>query len=179
MLRLHEALKNAKIRHALLLRFRPMFHALLHPVKQHIARHGMQPSKFYVGVINKSKKSDNGMYDIETKRRLFPTFVQEVILKDEMKRNHEIKMLIDELIAEKVNDYDMYDDAVKEEIGRILLEYEPIMKLKGGGGKTRKRSRIVRRHPKTRICKPHHSKFKSRRHRPCVYKNKQTRKKMG
>ena len=115
------------------------------------------------------------MYDDDTKRRLFPTFVKDVILTDEMKRRPEMQTLIDDL---RDNAYDNYDDIVKEDIGRILLEYEPnVVKL--SGGKTRKRSRrMVRRHSKTRNCKPKSSDKKTRHRRRCtnVHKNKQTRK---
>jgi hypothetical protein len=149
-----------------------------------------------VGVRNKTSTQD-GVYDAETKRRLFPTFVKDVILKNELdvilknelngrrelrsELRSELQTLINDL--GKNNSYDNYDDAVKEDIGRILLAYEPnITKLGGGGGgggKTRKRSRrMVRRHSNTRNCKPKSSGNKTRRRRRCtnVHKTKQTRK---
>ena len=180
MLRLHDALKRVKVSQPLILRFRPMFNSLVQPIKEQIRR-GATPTAYYVGVRNKtSKKTQDGVYDAETKRRLFPTFVTEVILKNEMKdamKNPIISGLIRDL---KENANAKYDDVVMEEIGRILLDYEPnITKL--GGGKTRKRSRrMVRRHSKTRNCKPNSSGKKTRHkhHRRCtnVHKNKQTRK---
>jgi hypothetical protein len=105
-------------------------------------------------------------------------------MKDAMK-NPIISGLIRDLKENANAKYDDYDDAVKEEIGRILLDYEPnITKLGGGGGggKTRKRSpRMVRRHPKTRNCNRNalSKNQKTRRHRRrCtnLHKNKQTRK---
>jgi hypothetical protein len=186
MLRLHDALKRVKVSKPLILRFRPMFNALVQPIKKQI-RQGANPTAYYVGVRNKtSNKTQDGVYDAETKRRLFPTFVKDVILKDEMKDGMK-KPMISELIRDlNDNAHAKYDDVVMEEIGRILLDYEPnIAKLSGGGGgggsgdKTRKRSRrMVRRHPKTRNCKPKSSDKKTRHRRRCtnMHKNKQTRK---
>ena len=188
MLRLHDALKRVKVSKPLILRFRPMFNSLVQPIKQQI-RQGANPTAYYVGVRNKtSKKTQDGVYDAETKRRLFPTFVKDVILKDEMKDAMK-KPMISELIRDlNDNANAKYDDVVMEEIGRILLDYEPnITKLSGGGGsgsggKTRKRSpRMVRRHPKTRNCNRNtlSKNQKTRRHRRrCtnVHKNKKTRK---
>ena len=188
MLRLHDALKRVKVSQPLILRFRPMFNSLVQPIKEQIRR-GANPTAYYVGVRNKtSKKTQDGVYDAETKRRLFPTFVTEVILKNEMKdamKNPIISGLIRDL---KENANAKYDDVVMEEIGRILLDYETnITKLSGGGGgggggKTRKRSpRMVRRHLKTRNCNRTtlSKNQKTRRHRRrCtnLHKNKQTRK---
>jgi len=181
MLRLHDALKRVKVSQPLILRFRPMFNSLVQPIKEQIRR-GANPTAYYVGVRNKtSKKTQDGVYDAETKKRLFPTFVTEVILKNEAMKNPIISGLIHDL---KENANAKYDDVVMEEIGRILLDYEPnITKLGGGGGgKTRKRSpRMVRRHPKTRNCNRTtlSKNQKTRRHRRrCtnLHKNKQTRK---
>ena len=186
MLRLHDALKRVKVSQSLVSRFKHIFPALLNPIKEQIGR-GVNPTAYYVGVRNKTPENpQEGVYDTETKRRLFPTFVKHVILKNEMK-NPIISELIHDLRANaKYDDYDDYDDAVKEEIGRILLDYvhDPTIALGGGGGggsKTRKRSRrMARRHPKTRNCnRTTLSKKTTRRHRRrCtnLHKHKQTRK---
>ena len=191
MLRLHDALKRVKVSQ-LVSRFKYIFPALLDPIKEQIGR-GANPTAYYVGVRNKTPENpQEGVYDAETKRRLFPTFVTDVILKNEMKNSSsEMKYIISELIHDlsanaKYDDYDDYDDAVKEEIGRILLDYVhyPTIALggvSGGGSKTRKRSRrMARRHPKTRNCnRTTLSKKTTRRHRRrCtnLHKNKQTRK---
>ena len=192
MLRLHDALKRVKVSQPLVSRFKYIFPALLDPIKEQIGR-GANPTAYYVGVRNKTPENpQEGVYDAETKRRLFPTFVKHVILKNEMKNSSsEMKYIISELIHDlsanaKYDDYDDYDDAVKEEIGRILLDYVhyPTIALgggSGGGSKTRKRSRrMARRHPKTRNCnRTTLSKKTTRRHRRrCtnLHKHKQTRK---
>ena len=157
MLRLSHALEKVKADEQLSKKFSAIFYLLLRPVKEYANLRGLLPTAYYVGVKNKSsKKATDGMYDIHVKRRTFPTFVKDVIMRNEMKRNpEEIRSIMDEL-NDGNNDYDKYDDAVKEEIGRILLDYESIVKLKGGKGgntNTRKRSR---RHgllnSKTRSC---------------------------
>ena len=86
------------------------------------------------------------------KRRLFPTLVREVFLSEEVERNPEnmdASIMLTEL-NKRNNAYDKYDDAVKEEIGRILLEYarDYMDKLRGGGKTRRKGQR--RLHAKTR-----------------------------
>jgi hypothetical protein len=183
MLRLHDALKRVKVSPSLILRFRPMFNALVQPLKEQIRKLDTIPTAYYVGVRNKtSKTTQDGVYDAKTKSALFPTFVKDVILKNELNRRPKLRSELQTLINDlgKNNSYDNYDDAVKEDIGRILLAYEPnITKLGGGGGKTRKRSRrMVRRHSNTRNCKPKSSGNKTRRRRRCtnVHKTKQTRK---
>lgn len=188
MLRLHDALKRVKVSQPLVSRFNYIFPALLNPIKEQIRR-GANPTAYYVGVRNKTPENpQDGVYDAETKRQLFPTFVKHVILKNEAMNDPIISELIHDLSANaKYDDYDDYDDAVKEEIGRILLDYVhyPTIALgggSGGGSKTRKRSRrMARRHPKTRNCNRTtlSKNQKTRRHRRrCtnLHKNKQTRK---
>ena len=59
-----------------------------------------------------------------------------------------------------VNDSANYDDAVREEIGRILLEWNRHAPLQLGGGSTRKRTRVcrlknarTRAKPRTGMCR--------------------------
>jgi len=186
MLRLHDALKRVKVSQPLILRFRPMFNSLVQPIKEQIRRQGATPTAYYVGVRNKtSEKPQDGVYDAETKRRLFPTFVTDVILNNEMKdamKNPIISGLVRDLKENANAKYDDYDDAVKEEIGRILMDYAPNIANLGGGSKTRKRSRrMARRHSQTRNCNRNalSKKTTRRRHRrryTNLHKHKQTRK---
>ena len=102
---------------------------LLPPIKLHVARTGgVVPTAHFVGVTDE-------IYDAETKRRVFPTLVKYMFLPNAPELDEQ-------------NEYDRYDDAVKEEIGRILLEYYALaeLKMQGGGGRshTRKRRRHCR-----------------------------------
>ena len=104
---------------------------LLPPIVLHIANAGgVVPTAHYVGV-------EDTIYDADTKRRLFPTLVKYMLLPKEMERNPEL---------DEQNVYDQYDDAVKEEIGRILLEYYAIATGRNmqGGGKSHTRKRRQR-----------------------------------
>jgi hypothetical protein len=151
-----------------------MFTSLLRPIKERVLSSGMVlPSAKYVGVENKSSnRSTDGMYEIDMKKEIFPTFVKDVLMQNELElkmnemneRNsaeieeieeiEEIGRIMAELNDRNNNTYDNYDDAVKEEIGRILLDYyqlivveKQIQMWQGGGtkNKTRKRSRRHRR----------------------------------
>jgi hypothetical protein len=144
MLRLHDALKSAKSDENVFKQFPEMFGLLLRPIREHVARHGTFPTAQYVGM-------SDGVYDLDQKQRLFPTFVKDVIMFSDTKKPEnpervELLKLSDELTVRK-NVYNKYDDEVKEEIGRIILEYarEFIGRLKAGGGGIRKTRRQRRR----------------------------------
>jgi hypothetical protein len=145
MLRLHDALKSVRAHEGVFRKFGQMFTVMLRPIREHVARYGMLPTAQYVGLVD-------GVYDMNEKRRLFPTLVREVFLSEEVERNPEnmdASIMLTEL-NKRNNAYDKYDDAVKEEIGRILLEYarDYMDKLRGGGKTRRKGQR--RLHAKTR-----------------------------
>lgn len=145
MLRLHDALRAVNPRESVFKRFSILFGNLLRPVQYHVAKYQTLPTAHYVGI-------SDGMYDLDQKQQLFPVLVKDVILLSEANENPErveLLNLIDELNVGKKNTYARYDDAVKEEIGRIILDYarEFIGRLKGGGNrirKTRKRARVRR-----------------------------------
>jgi hypothetical protein len=163
MLRLHDALMQVKADNELCKRFPAMFNLLLRPLQRLVNENGLLPTAYYVGVNGTYYK-----YDIDMKRKAFPTFVKDVIMRNEMKRNSEISSIMDEL-NDGNNNYDKYDDAVKEEIGRILLDYYKLIvegkhkQLWGGGNKTRKRSRRHRKfNAKTRSCGVRSTKLRRR-----------------
>jgi len=120
---------------------------LLPPIVLHIANAGgVVPTAHYVGV-------EDTIYDADTKRRLFPTLVKYMLLPNAPELDEQ-------------NDYARYDVAVKEEIGRILLEYYALARLKmkggeggeGGQGGRRSHTRKRRRH-----CRwLHHATIRSR-----------------
>jgi hypothetical protein len=150
-------LKSANSDESVFNQFPEMFGLLLRPIREHVARYGTFPTAQYVGM-------SDGVYDLDQKRQLFPTFVKDVILLSETKNpenpeHNEVLKLIGELTGGKnaYNKYNKYDDAVKEEIGRIILDYarEFIHRLKGGGGgggirKTRRHRRRRLANAKTR-----------------------------
>lgn len=133
MLRLHDALKGVHPQSSLQRTNALLSDLLLPPIKLHVANTGgVVPTAHFVGVQDE-------IYDAETKRRVFPTLVKYIFLPKEMEHNPAL---------DEQNEYDRYDDAVKEEIGRILLEYYALaeLKMQGGGGRshTRKRRRHCR-----------------------------------
>ena len=147
MLRLHDALKSVRAHEDVFRKFSEMFTDMLRPIREHVARYGMLPTAQYVGIMD-------GVYDTNEKRRLFPTLVRDVFLSEEVKRNPEnmdASIMLTEL-NRRTNVYDKYDDVVKEEIGRILLEYarDYMGKLRGGGKTRRKRQGQRMLHAKTR-----------------------------
>ncbi len=148
MLRLHDALKSVRAHEGVFRKFGQMFTVMLRPIREHVARYGMLPTAQYVGLVD-------GVYDMNEKRRLFPTLVRDVFLSEEVERrpeNMDASIMLTEL-NKRNNVYDKYDDAVKEEIGRILLEYARnyMGKLRGGGKTRRKKQR--RLHKKTRTSR--------------------------
>ena len=137
MLRLHDALKGVHPHPSdMFLQLSGetyLSDVLLPPIVLHIANAGgVVPTAHYVGV-------EDTIYDADTKRRLFPTLVKYMLLPKEMERNPEL---------DEQNVYNQYDDAVKEEIGRILLEYYAIATGRnmpvGGKSHTRKRRQRCR-----------------------------------
>ena len=148
MLRLHDALKSVRAHEGVFRKFGEMFTVMLRPIREHVARYGMLPTAQYVGLVD-------GVYGTNEKRRLFPTLVRDVFLSDEVERNPENMdasiMLLE--LNKRNNVYDNYDDAVKEEIGRILLEYarDYMGKLRGGGKTRRKMQGQL--HKKTRTSR--------------------------
>jgi hypothetical protein len=132
MLRLHDALKGVHPQSGVKPTYTLLSDVLLPPIQRQIfLTGGVIPTAHYVGV-------EDTIYDDETKRRVFPTLVKYILLPKEMERNPEL---------DKQNVYDQYDDAVKEEIGRILLEYYAIaarLGTRGGRSHTRKRRQRCR-----------------------------------
>jgi hypothetical protein len=149
MLRLHDALKGVHPQSGDVFLKRSggahLSDVLLPPIHLHIERTGgVVPTAHFVGVQDE-------IYDDETKRRVFPTLVKYMLLPNAPELDEQ-------------NDYARYDVAVKEEIGRILLEYYALarLKMKGGGeggqGGRRSHTRKRRRH-----CRwLHHATIRSR-----------------
>jgi hypothetical protein len=145
MLRLHDALKGVHPQSGDVFLKRSggahLSDVLLPPIHLHIERTGgVVPTAHFVGVQDE-------IYDDETKRRVFPTLVKYMLLPNAPELDEQ-------------NDYARYDVAVKEEIGRILLEYYALarLKMKGGQGGRRSHTRKRRRH-----CRwLHHATIRSR-----------------
>ena len=107
-------------------RFVDLRYNLLYPIREFISRHrGAIQSAAYV--IN--------IYDESTVHKDCVTLVKYVLLK-ELTANPGFMAI--------VNDPTNYDDAVNEEIGRILLEWNAGSPIKLRGGSTRKRQRVCR-----------------------------------
>ena len=143
MLQLLDALKGVQYNAAFVLRFRPILSQLLKPLKKHIADNKSKPTAIYVGV----RTQPNGLYDATTKA-LFPVFVKALLLgnaKMEGGLNSKTKELIEQL-----DDF-TFDDAVNEEIGRIILTYDANVDNKRlAGGSTQKRKRVGKLNARTR-----------------------------
>ena len=157
MLRLHDALKGVHPQPGVQRTNALLSDVLLPPIELHIANTGgVVPTAHFVGVQDE-------IYDDETKRRVFPTLVKYMLLPNAPELDDQ-------------NDYVRYDDAVKEEIGRILLEYYALKMLKmkrrgvsgsgasgsgvsgSGGGRSHTHTRKRRRH-----CRwLHHATIRSR-----------------
>ena len=136
---------------------------LLKPLKEHIKKTTIKPSAIYVGV----RTDPEGLYD-ETTKALFPLFVQALLLgnKKMIDVDEQTKQLIEPLKDKNIQ----LDDAVSEEIGRILLEFAAKVKdtQLGGGGSTRKRKRVcrlknarTRAKPRTGMCRSTRRKIKA------------------
>ena len=99
---------------------------LLTPIREFILKQGgVTPSNAYV--IN--------IYHKSTVHKDWLTLVKYVLLKDQLA---DLKLM--QIVSDPAN----YDDAVNEEIGRILLEWNTHAPAKLTGGSTRKRKRVRR-----------------------------------
>ena len=111
-------------------RFVDLRYNLLYPIRNFISRQGGAiPSAAYV--IN--------IYDKSTVHEVWVTLVKYVLLKEVLKDRQ-----ADSELMRIVSDPANYDDAVNEEIGRILLEWNAGSPKKLRGGSTRKRQRVCR-----------------------------------
>jgi hypothetical protein len=107
-------------------KFGTLRYNLLTPIREFILNQGgVTPSNAYV--IN--------LYDKSTVHEDWFTLVKYVLLKDQPADSELMKI---------VSDPANYDDAVNEEIGRILLEWNTHAPAKLTGGSTRKRERVCR-----------------------------------
>jgi hypothetical protein len=154
MLELLNALKGIRYNHVFFLRYKLILSNLLKPLKEHIKITTTMPTAIFVGVRTKP----DGVYDEPTKA-LFPQFVQALLLGNKKMIDVPTKKRIE--LSENIQ----LDDAVSEEIGRILLEYAANVKATqlSGGGSTRKRKRGCRlKNARTR-AKPRSGKRNTRR----------------
>jgi hypothetical protein len=127
MLQLYSALKGIRIDTKKIRRFVDLRYNLLYPIRNFIsAQGGVTPSDAYV--IN--------IYDKSTINQYLITLIGYVLLKDHLNANPEL--------MNTVIDPANYDDAVNEEIGRILLQWNKQSPRKLRGGSTRKRQRVCR-----------------------------------
>jgi hypothetical protein len=130
MLQLYSALKGIQIdknKSKKIRKYVDLRYNLLYPIRNFItAQGGVTPSDAYV--IN--------IYDKSTINQYLITLIGYVLLKDHLNANPGL--------METVNDPANYDDAVNEEIGRILLEWNKQSPDKLRGGSTRKRQRVCR-----------------------------------
>jgi hypothetical protein len=152
MLQLLDALKGVQYNAGFVFRYRPILSQLLKPLKKHIADNKSKPTAIYVGV----RTQPNGLYDVTTKA-LFPVFVKALLLGNA--KMDDLNLITKELIEqldrmsnERREDF-AFDDAVNEEIGRIILEYADKVNFKqlhGGSGHTQKRKRVCKLNARTR-----------------------------
>ena len=145
MLELLTALKNIHYNDVFIFRYKLILGNLLKPLKEHIKKTTITPSAMYVGVRTKP----DGLYD-ETTKALFPGFARALLLGN--KKMSEIDEETNKVIVQLDDKNIQLDDAVSEEIGRILLEYAANVddKRLAGGGSTRKRKRVCRLNAKSR-----------------------------
>jgi hypothetical protein len=141
MLELLNALKGIKMDQAKLNqmnKFKALRSNLLGPLREFIAiQGGVAPSATYVIKL----------YDKSTIHDYLMALVMYALLKEKLKDEPANSGLM-QTISDSAN----YDDAVREEIGRILLEWNQHAPPRlGGGGSTRKRKRVCRlKNTKTR-----------------------------
>ena len=141
MLELLNALKGIKMDEAKLKqmnKFKALRSNLLGPLREFIASQGgVAPSATYVIKL----------YDKSTIHDYLMALVMYALLNKELQGNAAESGLM-KIISDSAN----YDDAVREEIGRILLEWNQHAPPRlGGGGSTRKRKRVCRlKNAKTR-----------------------------
>jgi hypothetical protein len=153
MLRLLNALKGIEMNEAalkLMRKFGVLGSNLLGPLRKFIAKQGgVIPNATYVIKI----------YHQPTVNDYLIALVKFVLLKSQLKGEDANSGLM-KIVNEPAN----YDDAVREEIGRILLEWnQRAPRQLGGGGYTRKRKRVCRlKNARTRT-KPRSGKRNTRR----------------
>ena len=136
-----DKVKSDQIKEVKVLRYN-----LLYPIREFIKKNrGIEPSATYVIKIHHKSTIINK--DMLTLVRY--------LLKDKLKGEPANSALM-----QIVNDSANYDDAVREEIGRILLEWNRHAPLQLGGGSTRKRTRVcrlknarTRAKPRTGMCR--------------------------
>ena len=124
---------------------RDLRYNLLYPLREFIKKNlGIEPSATYVIKI----------YDKSTINKDMLTLVR-YLLNDKLKSEPANSALM-----QIVNDSANYDDAVREEIGRILLEWNEHAPPQLGGGSTQKRRRgcrlnnaRTRAKPRTGMCR--------------------------
>ena len=111
-------------------KFKALRSNLLGPLREFIASQGgVAPSATYVIKL----------YDKSTIHDYLMALVMYALLNDQLKGKDANSGLM-KTISDSAN----YDDAVREEIGRILLEWHRHAPLQLGGGSTRKRTRVCR-----------------------------------
>lgn len=127
MLELLNVLKNITVDDAELKKFKVLRSNLLNPIREFVASQGgITPQASYVIKV----------YDKTTINDLLKTLLANVLLIDHINANPGLMQVISEPAK--------YDDAVREEIGRILLEWNNKATGRLGGGSTRKRKRVCR-----------------------------------
>lgn len=134
MLELLNALKGIKMDEDKLkqmIKFKALRLNLLGPLREFIAKHGgVMPNAKYVIKI----------YHQPTINEFLKVLVRDVLLKDQL-QGEDAKLGLTQIVNDPAN----YDDAVREEIGRILLEWNARTPSQlGGGSTTRKRKRVCR-----------------------------------
>ena len=137
MLQLLNALKGVHYNTAFVHRYRLILRDLLKPLKY--AQKTSTPTAIYVGVRTKP----DGLYDTHQKA-LFPFFVTALLLGNKKMKDIDVHTTA---LIELIEHLDHgFDDAVSEEIGRILLEYAVNVNDSrlSGGGSTRKCKRVCR-----------------------------------
>jgi hypothetical protein len=153
MLELLNALKGIKMDEAKLKqmnKFKALRSNLLGPLREFITKHGrVTPSATYV----------IKMYHQSTINNYLMAIVRYALLKEKLEDEPANSGLM-KTISDSAN----YDDAVREEIGRILLEWNERAPVKLGGGSTRKRKRVCRlKNARTRAAKPQTGKRRNTR----------------
>jgi hypothetical protein len=117
-------------------KFKALRSNLLGPLREFIASQGgVAPSATYVIKL----------YDKSTIHDYLMALVMYALLNDQLKGKDANSGLM-KTISDSAN----YDDAVREEIGRILLEWNKFAPVQLGGGSTRKRKRSCRLNAMTR-----------------------------
>jgi hypothetical protein len=132
MLELLNALKGITIDAKLqqMNKFKILRSNLLGPLREFITKHG--------GILPKSTYVIK-LYDKSTINVYLTALVKFVLLNDELKGKDANAGLM-QIVSDSAN----YDDAVREEIGRILLEWNKSAPIQLGGGSTRKRKLVCR-----------------------------------